>query len=59
MVNTFKVIVEKMFSGVAAAKEALVITLSKLVVVEPSTDKKYLSRSRIHMNTLCMKWSDK
>ncbi len=40
LVNTFKVMVEKMFNGAATAKGALVITPSKVIVTTPGADNK-------------------
>lgn len=40
MVDTFKAMVEKMFSGAATAKGALVITPEKVVVTTPGVDNK-------------------
>lgn len=40
IVDTFKVMVEKMFNGAATAKGALVITLSKVIITTPGADNK-------------------
>ncbi len=40
MVDTFKAMVEKMFSGAATAKGALVITPEKVIVTTPGVDNK-------------------
>ena len=40
IVDTFKVMVEKMFNGAATAKGALVITPSKVIITTPGADKK-------------------
>lgn len=40
VVNTFKVMVEKMFNGTATAKGALVITPEKVIVTTPGVDNK-------------------
>lgn len=40
LVNTFKAMVEKMFSGAATAKGALVITPEKVIVTTPGADNK-------------------
>ncbi len=40
IVDTFKAMVEKMFSGAATAKGALVITLEKVIVTTPGVDNK-------------------
>ena len=40
IVDTFKAVVEKMFSGAATAKGALVITPDKVIVTTPGADNK-------------------
>jgi predicted pyridoxine 5'-phosphate oxidase superfamily flavin-nucleotide-binding protein len=40
IVDTFKVMVEKMFNGAATAKGALVITPSKVIITTPGADNK-------------------
>ena len=40
IVDTFKVMAEKMFNGVATAKGALVITPSKVIITTPGADNK-------------------
>lgn len=40
VVDTFKVMVEKMFNGAATAKGALIITPSKVIVTTPGADNK-------------------
>lgn len=40
IVDTFKAMVEKMFSGTATAKGALIITPEKVIVTTPGTDNK-------------------
>lgn len=40
IVDTFKAMVEKMFSGAATAKGALIITPEKVIVTTPGTDNK-------------------
>lgn len=40
IVDTFKVMVEKMFNGTATAKGALIITPEKVIVTTPGTDNK-------------------
>lgn len=40
IVDTFEAMVEKMFSGAATAKGALVITLEKVIVTTPGVDNK-------------------
>ena len=40
LVNTFKAMVEKMFSGAATAKGALIITPQKVIVTTPGADNK-------------------
>lgn len=40
VVDTFKVMVEKMFNGAATAKGALVITPEKVIVTTPGADNK-------------------
>lgn len=40
VVSTFKAMVEKMFSGAATAKGALIITPEKVIVTTPGADNK-------------------
>lgn len=40
VVSTFKVMVEKMFSGAATAKGALIVTPEKVIVTTPGADNK-------------------
>ena len=40
MVSTFKAMVEKMFSGAATAKGALIVTPEKVIVTTPGADNK-------------------
>ena len=40
LVNTFKVMVEKMFQGAATAKGVLVITPSRVIVTTPGAENK-------------------
>ena len=40
LLDTFKVMVEKMFNGAATAKGSLIITPSKVIVTTPESDNK-------------------